>query len=105
MTGEKTCKTCLWHIDFTGACTNGSSARCADFAGDDCTCEHWEKREKCRTCVMYHDGYCNRDGMHADKTKAEDSCRWWIGGKDILQVKPSHHNRLYRNSSKLESEE
>ena len=82
MTGEKTCKTCLWHIDFTGACTNGSSARCADFAGDDCTCEHWEKREKCRTCVMYQDGYCNRDGMHADKTEPSYSCRWWIGGKD-----------------------
>ena len=23
----------------------------------------------CRTCVMYQDGYCNRDGMHADTTK------------------------------------
>ena len=33
----------------------------------------------CRNCVMHQDGYCNRDGIHADKTKAEDSCRWWIG--------------------------
>jgi hypothetical protein len=29
---------------------------------------------------MYQDGYCNRDGMHADKTKPGDSCKWWIGG-------------------------
>ena len=36
----------------------------------------------CRNCVMYQDGYCNRDGMHADDTKPGDSCRWWIGGKD-----------------------
>lgn len=34
----------------------------------------------CQTCVMYQDGYCNRDGMHADKTKPSYSCRWWIGG-------------------------
>ena len=32
----------------------------------------------CRNCVMYQDGYCNRDGINADKTKPSYSCRWWI---------------------------
>lgn len=39
----------------------------------------------CRNCVMYQDGYCNRDGMHADKTKPGYSCRWWIGGKTMSE--------------------
>ena len=45
-------------------------------------CELMSDEKTCRNCVMYQDGYCNRDGMHADKTKLSYSCKWWIGGKD-----------------------
>ena len=34
-------------------------------------CELMSDEKTCRNCVMYQDGYCNRDGMHADKTDGE----------------------------------
>ena len=39
----------------------------------------------CRNCVMYQDGYCNRDGIHADKTKPSYSCRWWIKVRQVRE--------------------
>lgn len=41
----KTCSTCRWHEDFSGACCNGDSDYRADFTDSGFACDKWEERE------------------------------------------------------------
>ena len=41
----KTCETCNWHDNFSGACCCGDSEMCADFTDKDYSCRWWEKKK------------------------------------------------------------
>ena len=43
--GSKTCNSCSWHEDFTGACCNGDSKYRADFTSNDFVCDKWEGKK------------------------------------------------------------
>ena len=69
-----------------------------------------QQRNKRNNHIIYFNGESHCVSEWADITGISKGTivsriRYGWNVKDILQVKPSHHNRLYRNSSKLESEE
>ena len=68
-----------------------------------------QQRNKRNNHIVYFNGESHCVSEWADITGISKGTivsriRYGWNVKDILQVKPSHHNRLYRNSSKLESE-
>lgn len=42
---EQICEFCKWHDDFSWACFNGDSEKCADFTDNEDYCAEWESRE------------------------------------------------------------
>lgn len=60
--GERTCKTCKWHDDFSWVCFNGDSPHCADFTDNDSICKQWEPLEGVSKKVEDFAHYLPSDG-------------------------------------------